>query len=356
MIATNLSPARLWQQHPRELIALGGVAAAILLTAGGAAWSSPGLSGFSREQVAAATPAPPPMLVRNVAPEEALALNGKIPVASGPNPAAAPFSMAGLTPAAKARALECLSSAVYYEAGQESDDGQRAVAQVVLNRLRHPAFPSTVCGVVYQGSTRATGCQFTFTCDGSLQRRPDSEGWARASRVAYAALNGAVYAPAGWATHYHANYVLPYWASSLVKNAVVGAHLFYRWSGGWGRPPAFSQRYAKQEPDSLALRTAALAAFGNRSAETPLAVADLEAEAEKAVEEIPGAKIQKADAGRIAIRFDLAKAAVENATHKPYIEKAGASDNLRWTLSKGLSSDEAPLGKAAAPAGAASSN
>ncbi|WP_398286925.1 cell wall hydrolase [Sphingomonas daechungensis] len=63
-----------------------------------------------------------------------------------------------------------MTSAVYYEAGQESLDGQRAVAQVVLNRVRHPAFPANVCGVVYEGSTRATGCQFTFTCDGSLMR------------------------------------------------------------------------------------------------------------------------------------------------------------------------------------------
>jgi hypothetical protein len=66
--------------------------------------------------------------------------------------------------------------------------------------------------------------------------------------VAEAALNGFVYAPAGWATHYHANYVVPYWASSLVKTVTVGAHIFYRWRGGWGRPPAFLNRYAGAEP------------------------------------------------------------------------------------------------------------
>src|SRR3954468_6506981 len=69
-------------------------------------------------------------------------------------------------------ALDCLTAAVYYEARSESEDGQRAVAQVVLNRVRHPAFPKSVCGVVYQGSNRATGCQFSFTCDGSLARGP----------------------------------------------------------------------------------------------------------------------------------------------------------------------------------------
>ena len=72
--------------------------------------------------------------------------------------------------------------------------------------------------------------------------------WERARRVAEAALNGYVYAPVGWATHYHANYVVPYWASSLVKSATVGHHIFYRWRGGWGRPPAFANRYAGVEP------------------------------------------------------------------------------------------------------------
>ena len=83
-------------------------------------------------------------------------------------------------PRRAAQALECLASAVYYEAGNQDDDGERAVAQVVLNRVRHPAFPASVCGVVYEGSTRPTGCQFTFTCDGSLYRQPDADGWRRA--------------------------------------------------------------------------------------------------------------------------------------------------------------------------------
>ena len=100
---------------------------------------------------------------------------------------------------------------------------------MVLNRVRHPAFPASICGVVYEGSTKPTGCQFTFTCDGSLSREPDVEGWRRALQVAEAALKGYVYAPVGWATHYHANYVVPYWTSMMAKNAVIGAQLFYRW-------------------------------------------------------------------------------------------------------------------------------
>ncbi|MGB3167163.1 MAG: cell wall hydrolase, partial [Alteraurantiacibacter sp.] len=107
------------------------------------------------------------------------------------------------------RAQECMAQAIYYEAASESDAGQRAVAQVVLNRVAHPAYPRTVCGVVYQGSERQTGCQFTFTCDGALARRPSASGWRRASRIAREALAGVVYAPVGTATHYHTLAVNP---------------------------------------------------------------------------------------------------------------------------------------------------
>jgi hypothetical protein len=349
MTAITLSAARLWHKHPRELIAFGAVVAT--LAAAGAAWSTPGLDSLSRPSVETAPPAPPPLLVRDVAPEQALGLNQKIPLASGPNPAARSFSTAGLPATTRARALDCLTSAAYYEAGNESDDGIRAVAQVVLNRVRHPAFPSSVCGVVYQGSTRSTGCQFTFTCDGSLLRRPNAASWARARRIAEAALGGFVYAPVGWATHYHANYVLPYWAPTLAKNAVVGAHLFYRWSGGWGRPGGFTQRYARQEPDSMALRAASLAAFASRGA-TPEAI-------EQEVEEIPGAEVAKAEPGRVAIRFNLAqfnlaREAAEKAPREPYVEKVAASDNLRWSLGDEAKSSEAPLGTARAAVGPAS--
>jgi hypothetical protein len=146
------------------------------------------------------------------------------------------------------RAVDCLTAAIYYEAASESEDGQRAVAQVVLNRVRHPTFPNSVCGVVYQGSERSSGCQFSFTCDGSLLRTPSFSGWARARRLAAAALWGSVYAPVGHSTHYHSNKVLPYWASSLVKSAVIGAHIFYRWNGGWGTPAAFRAVYVGGEP------------------------------------------------------------------------------------------------------------
>ncbi len=346
MTAIPLSAARLWDKHPRELIAFGVLAAAVTVASAGAALSTPGLDGLSRPSAEAPPPAPPPLLIRDVAPEQALTLNQEIPLASGPNPAAVPFSTVSLSTATRSQALECLTSAAYYEAGNESDDGLRAVAQVVLNRVRHPAFPSSVCAVVFQGSTRATGCQFSFTCDGSLLRSPSTASWARARRIAHAALSGFVYAPVGWATHYHANYVLPYWAPTLAKNAVIGAHLFYRWDGGWGRPPAFTQRYARREPDSATLRTISLAAFAARGA-TPVVPP------EAVVEEIPGAEVAKAEPGRVAIRFNLvqfnqAREAAEKAPREPYVEKVAASDNLRWSLSDKPGTAEAPLGRSAA--------
>jgi hypothetical protein len=143
--------------------------------------------------------------------------------------------------------VHCLAQAVYYEAAREPLSGQQAVAQVVLNRVRHPAYPKTVCGVVYQGASLPTGCQFTFTCDGALRWRPEADLWDRALSVAKTALAGYVDKDVGSATHYHAAYVAPYWAPTLVKMTQVGQHIFYRWSGTWGEPVAFTGRYAGRE-------------------------------------------------------------------------------------------------------------
>lgn len=148
----------------------------------------------------------------------------------------------------RARAQQCLAAAVYYEAASESDQGQRAVAQVVLNRVMHPAYPNTVCGVVYQGSERSTGCQFSFTCDGSLARRPAAYFWRRAEAVAAAALGGYVERSVGLATHYHTIAVHPYWAPSLAQVGTIGAHRFYRFNGAAGTPGAFRTVYIGAEP------------------------------------------------------------------------------------------------------------
>ncbi|HWT13984.1 MAG TPA: cell wall hydrolase [Allosphingosinicella sp.] len=159
------------------------------------------------------------------------------------------FVFRGRTPLDRMRSLDCLAQAIYYEAASESEDGQRAVAQVVLNRVRHPAWPNSVCGVVYQGPMRpGGGCQFTFTCDGSLMRSPGGPAWARARTLAAEALAGRTYAPVGLSTHYHTHAVAPSWAPRLSKTLIIGAHIFYGLPGAWGAAPAFNARYAGAEP------------------------------------------------------------------------------------------------------------
>lgn len=171
-------------------------------------------------------------------------------------PAARPFN-ALVSYSDRARAEQCLAMAIYYEAASESVDGQRAVAQVVLNRVRHPSWPDNVCGVVFQGSERTTGCQFSFTCDGSLRRQPQASAMARARAIARAALGGYVFDAVGLATHYHRTDIYPYWASSLHTVTTIGLHRFYRGTGLGGRPSAFSAVYAGNEAMPLRHYTSA---------------------------------------------------------------------------------------------------
>lgn len=200
---------------------------------------APPPAGVPQRLALAALPAlTDPMAVEPISAEAARQSNAALPVADQIDPAA-PFLFPAASPGAQERARDCLAAAAWYEAGDDPS-GERAVVQVVLNRARHPAYPASVCGVVFQGSERHTGCQFTFTCDGSLSaRHPGPAAWARARAVAGAALAGAVDPRVGWATHYHADYVVPTWRNSLDKIAQLGAHLFYRWRGGWGTGAAF---------------------------------------------------------------------------------------------------------------------
>ncbi len=149
---------------------------------------------------------------------------------------------------AYSRALKCLTDAIYYEAATEPLVGQRAVAQVIINRLRHPTYPTSICGVIYQGSERRTGCQFSYSCDGSFKRKPSKFYWNRARKTASEALAGHVFKPVGTATHYHTTEVSPYWAPSLNFIGTIGAHRFYRWKGSAGKSKAFFKRYAGREP------------------------------------------------------------------------------------------------------------
>jgi spore germination cell wall hydrolase CwlJ-like protein len=340
------------RDYPRESVGLGVLGFVIAVALGSMTVPNPATNPAAH----AAPPAPPPMTYQQIAPDQAVKVNAQIPVATGPNPAAASFVFNG-NATARDQALNCLASAVYYEAGNQDTDGERAVAQVVLNRVRHPAFPNSVCGVVYQGSTRATGCQFTFTCDGSLSRQPDADGWKRAYKVAEDALSGSVFAPVGWATHYHADYVVPTWASSMAKNAIVGAHIFYRWAGGWGQPTAFAQHYAGHEANASALRLAALAAPHVTVTTASSSVAEV-------VADIPGAEALKLAPSlrgdkRVAVRFNLvARQASNDVVPEDYTKKFEASDNLKYALSsESVGDNQKPLGKAVetapAPAGPA---
>jgi hypothetical protein len=197
-----------------------------------------------------APPPPLPELKQGFLPieaERAEVVNAGIALSTAPIEPSRPFTLPGVTVSnliSHQSAVDCLTAAIYYEAASESMTGQRAVAQVVLNRMRHPAYPKSICGVVYEGSERQTGCQFSFTCDGSLARTPSRTGWDRARGIALAALSGYVERSVGTATHYHTTWVVPYWAWSLDKITLVGAHIFYRWKGFWGRPAAFKGVYA----------------------------------------------------------------------------------------------------------------
>ncbi len=350
------------------------------------------LSGVRDEQMAAVKAAPPAPAVQRavqatsatalqpIAPQDAQAANAALPIPDLPNPAARPFVLAAASAADRARSLDCLTAAIYYEAATEPEEGQRAVAQVVLNRLRHPAYPNTVCGVVFEGAQRTTGCQFSFTCDGSLRRTPMASYWERARRVAWEALNGAVYAPVGWATHYHTNWVFPYWAPTLTKAANIGAHIFYRWQGGWGRPPAFADRYRGAEP-AIAWRggfgqpargdqpldqlvnseEAVTAAERDAAAEQAARLAARHAAADAAVERAIGGGEQTAAPGSfdraVLRRYEPIRREKANTMLNEQVDRGGnASASDRWALTgNSAGAEQAPLGPRGAEAEAQTS-
>ncbi|PEQ12049.1 cell wall hydrolase [Novosphingobium sp. PC22D] len=224
------------------------------------------------------------------------------------------------------RAEQCLTAAIYYEAASEADAGQRAVAQVVLNRVAHPSYPGTVCGVVYQGSERASGCQFSFTCDGSLARRPNRMFWYRAEAVARAALAGSVYAPVGLATHYHTVQVNPYWAPSLHYLTTIGAHRFYSFRGAAGRSSTFRFAYAGGEPVAAPHRFAGdAAATAASDALDPVAL-------QKAYEEEQAQA--RAQAASVSLRSDAALAPAQSAPPRYTAEQRERGGDSRYVGEK----------------------
>lgn len=186
-----------------------------------------------------------PAIIPEIPEDKARAINASIPFSDAPNPPAVPYRLVARGED-RERAIDCLAAAMWYEAGTDWD-GQRAVAQVVVNRSRHPAFPKSICGVVFQGAERDTGCQFTFTCDGALTRLPPESLWRRTRSSATEMLEGRVFRPVGLATHYHTDWVAPYWNARMEKIVAVRTHLFFRWPGGWGRPVAFQAKPVSAE-------------------------------------------------------------------------------------------------------------
>jgi spore germination cell wall hydrolase CwlJ-like protein len=307
-----------------------------------------------------APPAPEPLRFRtDVSPQDAVAINASIPLSGEPNPAARAYRQAFASPADRTRAVECLTAAVYYEAAMEPVDGQRAVAQVVLNRVRHPAFPKTVCGVVFQGSERATGCQFTFTCDGAMARTPVPVLWTRARIVAEEAIAGKVFAPVGWSTHYHANYVVPYWSGTLAKAANVGRHIFYRWAGGWGRGPAFRFGPAGSEPQIALMRRVTSdpsTLSGAPAAPDALLAAEAAAAAAAAANGTPTALTPEkgsVDSLSRAIVRHYVPMTPQAATDSAMSQMKQASPTMHWALSGLPEKPQAPLGRRPADAAAA---
>jgi hypothetical protein len=144
---------------------------------------------------------------------------------------AAPTARLGGGALESARDLACLTDAIYYEARGETAAGQVAVAQVVLNRVRHPAFPKSICGVVFQRAEARDGCQFSFVCDGAMRRQREPDAWRRAETIAARALDGSVKSSVGAATHFHVAGLDPGWGPRLLRVAQVGLHVFYRFDG-----------------------------------------------------------------------------------------------------------------------------
>jgi hypothetical protein len=210
-------------------------------------------------------------------------------------PTAPAEAEAPVQPAVDARQHDCLSQAIYYEARGESQRGQVAVAEVILNRVRSPYYPKTICRVVYQGSERGTGCQFTFTCDGSLNHNPRGRAWTQAQRVATAVMLGYARPVTQHATHYHTTAVNPVWSAGLVETTQIGTHVFYRF-------PSRSERATYQ--DALARRRGAGHAAPSADALIPEAdgatVEDPAAAAPAATPATPGDTSAQNNSGDVA--------------------------------------------------------
>jgi len=143
-----------------------------------------------------------------------------------PEEAEASLEFAALAPADR-----CLAQAIYFEARGEPFEGRMAVAQVIRSRVADPRYPNDVCGVVFQNAQRRHRCQFSFACDGKSDRPRPGDAWQSAARLARLINAGNLRDLTGGATHYHADYVSPAWATKAPPTAAIGRHRFYRPDG-----------------------------------------------------------------------------------------------------------------------------
>ena len=223
----------------------------------------PVVSGTEQLSLRGPLPAPGAVLTHSAGGAEKVSVALPPPAPEPVRPAAAVRKVAAAKPfhAAGASDLECLTQAVYFEARGEGAAGQAAVAQVVLNRVRHPSFPRSVCAVVFQGANRRKGCQFSFACNGAMKARRESAAWRQARQVASRALSGAVMAEVGSATHFHTTHVSPSWGPQLSRVTQVGLHVFYRLGrGGGSAKPRVEETetvYARLDPSQDAAAAAA---------------------------------------------------------------------------------------------------
>ena len=124
-------------------------------------------------------------------------------------------------------AFRCLALAIYWEARSEGRDGMTAIGAVVFNRMRHPGFPDTVCGVVKQGG-EAPGCQFSWWCDGRSDVPREAGSWALAQEVARAMLRRPFPDPTHGALYFHAAGITMPWQVERERTARIGNHIYYR--------------------------------------------------------------------------------------------------------------------------------
>lgn len=219
--------------------------------------------------------------------DKARLVNRSIPFSPSLGKPAAPLHLSG-DAESQARAIDCLASAMWYEAGGDVQ-GQRAVGQVVMNRVRHVMFPKSVCGVVFQGSERKTGCQFTFTCDGAMGRVPSPAAFARARAEARRMLEGTIDPAVGAATHYHTDWVHPVWSGAMQKIAKIDTHLFFRWPGSMGKESRLSGAYSGDEP---AIAKLAALSPAHRKGFSPEQLASLAAFNDPALSNAPSAQVE----------------------------------------------------------------